>query len=262
MDNVLSEILNKFQHFEQVRAVAIGGSTRGEQKTKRYDDMSDIDVYIFVDRDIDVKSREYIVNQYSSKSEVGGEYFGAGDEFWVDKMNKQLDVMYWSTDWFESVVKNVWQKHYPSNGYTTAFLFTLNNFEIIYDTDNWLKNLQESIKTEYPQELKQNIITRNMNLMKDKPFSSYYDQIEKAIKRNDVVSVNHRIAAFLASYFDVLFAKNELLHPGEKRLIKYAKDNCKILPEGFEDNITELLKQPNPDTLKILDDMVEKIKEM
>jgi len=100
-----------------------------------------------------------------------------------------------------------------------------------------------------------------MMLMKDKPFASYYEQIEKAVKRNDIVSVNHRIAAFLASYFDVIFAQNELLHPGEKRLIQYVQTHCKILPDNFEQNITKLLKQPNTDTLTILKEMVESLRE-
>ena len=83
---------------------------------------------------------------------------------------------------------------------------------------------------------------------------------EKAISRNDSVSINHRIAEFLASYFDIIFAVNELLHPGEKRLVQYAKDNCKILPYKFEENINKLLVQPNSETLNILKDMVENIK--
>jgi hypothetical protein len=99
-------------------------------------------------------------------------------------------------------------------------------------------------------------------LMKDKPFASYYEQIEKAVKRNDVVSINHRITAFLASYFDIIFAVNELLHPGEKRLIQYAKDNCNILPDNFEENIKKLLIQSNFETLNILNDMVEKLRKI
>lgn len=77
-----------------------------------------------------------------------------------------------------------------------------------------------------------------------------------------MVSVNHRLAGFLASYFDVIFAKNEILHPGEKRLVKFALDNCKILPQNFEPNINALLCQPNPETLHILDDMVNNLREI
>lgn len=262
---ILSDILQALQGLSFVRAIAIGGSGTNKgvkiNKALNYSDyMSDIDIYIFVEKDIPVEEREKIIKKYSSKSEIGGEYFGSGDEFFVDKLNKQLDVMYWNVEWFENIVNNVWFKHYPSNGYTTAFLFTLNNFEIICDKNNWLTNIQNSIKTKYPQELKQNIIKRNMMLMKDKPFASYYEQIEKAIKRYDIVSINHRISVFLASYFDVIFALNELLHPGEKRLIKYALDNCNHLPQDFEENINKLLIQPNEETIKIIDDMIEKIK--
>ena len=256
--NIFENILQEFQNLQYVRAVAIGGS--GTNKTS--DKLSDVDVYIFVEKDIPVAEREKIIKKYSSKYEAGGEYFGSGDEFFVDELNIQLDVMYWNVNWFEDIVNNVWFKHYPSNGYTTAFLFTLKNFEIIFDRDNWLFNMQKSIKTEYPKELKQNIIKRNMMLMKDKPFASYYEQIEKAIKRNDFVSINHGISAFLGSYFDVIFAMNELLHPGEKRLIRYAKDNCKILPKDFEENINKLLVQPNNDTLLILDNMIKNLRKV
>lgn len=252
----VEEILKDFENLPFVCAIATGGSV----SAKTCDNLSDIDVYIFTGNDIPVSEREKIIKKYSSKYEVGGEYFGQGDEFFADGLNRQLDVMYWSVNWFEDIVNNVWFKHYPSNGYTTAFLFTLKNFEIIFDKNNWLLNLQNSIKTNYPKKLKENIINRNIMLMKDKPFASYYEQIEKALKRNDVVSINHRISAFLASYFDVIFSINELLHPGEKRLIRYAKDNCKILPKDFEENINKLLIQSNNDTLLILDDMVKNLR--
>ena len=248
----MEQILNEYKKFNQVKAIAIGGSTSANTSDKS----SDIDVYIFTDSDIEVNLREELIKKYSSKYEVGGEYFGLGDEFLVDNLGKQFDVMYWNTNWFENIVENTWIKHYPQNGYTTAFLYTLKNFNIIYDKNNWLKNLQNKINSPYPKKLKENIVKRNLMLMKDKPFASYYEQIEKAIKRNDIVSVNHRLAAFLASYFDVIFAINELLHPGEKRLIQYAKNNCKILPKDFEKNIKELLNKSDSDILEYLDKIV------
>lgn len=256
MNKIFESIMEQYQKFEQVEAIAIGGSSAA----KTSDEISDLDIYIFVSQDIPTDKRLEIVKTVSSKYEVGGEYFGAGDEYLVDKLGVQYDVMFWNTNWFKETIKNIWEKHYPSNGYTTCFLYTLKNFQIIFEKNNLLTELKQKINSPYPQKLKNNIIKRNIMLLKDKPFASYYEQIKKAMEREDIVSVNHRIAAFLASYFDIIFAKNELLHPGEKRLIKYAKSNCKILPDDFENNINQLLQQPNSETLKILDSMVDNLR--
>lgn len=235
MKKTFDEIIEPFKQFDVVEAIAIGGSSAA----KTSDKASDIDVYVFVKDDIAIKERENIIKECSSKYEVGCEYFGAGDEFFVDKMGQQLDVMYWNTGWFESVVDSVWNKYQASNGYSTAFLYTLNNFKIVYDKNGWLSSLKKVLETDYPEELQKNIIKRNMMLLCDKPFASYYEQIEKAVRRGDFVNVNHRSAAFLASYFDVIFAVNKLLHPGEKRLVQYALAHCEILPEGFKEDVNE-----------------------
>ena len=256
MDNRLQAFLDNYIELQNVEAIAIGGSVSAETS----DNNSDIDIYIFSKTDIPVSTRENIITPISSKFEIGGEYFGSGDEFLLNNLNKQLDIMYWNVEWFENVVNNTWIKCYPQNGYTTCFLYTLKNFNIIYDKNNWLRNLQKVINTKYPQKLKENIVERNLMLMKDKPFASYYEQIEKAILRNDAVSINHRIAAFVASYFDIIFALNEQLHPGEKRLIQFAKNNCKILPNNFENNLIKLFEQPNSTTLNILDLIVKELK--
>lgn len=189
-------------------------------------------------------------------------YFGSGDEFLVDGANTQLDVMYWNFDWFKSTIENVWENFIPSNGYSTAFLYTLSNCRILYDKNNVLMELKEKLKSPYPAELKQNIIKRNIMLLKDKPFASYFEQISKAVERDDIVSINHRIAAFLASYFDIIFAVNEMLHPGEKRLISYALKNCKTLPEKFAQNIQKLLTCEKSEILQILTEMTENLKKI
>ncbi len=46
-----------------------------------------------------------------------------------------------------------------------------------------------------------------------------------------------RASAFIESYFDIIFAINELVHPGEKRMISYAKDHAKILPKQIEHDV-------------------------
>ena len=65
---------------------------------------------------------------------------------------------------------------------------------------------------------------------------SFLYQVDKAVERNDLISINHRTTELLASYFDIIFALNEKLHPGEKRLLDHTKD-LSILPKDYEDNI-------------------------
>ena len=70
--------------------------------------------------------------------------------------------------------------------------------------------------------------------------------------RNDPVSVNHRVAALLASYFDVLFAVNELPHPGEKTILQHAQSSCLKRPADMERQVMELaasIGRPNGRTV-------------
>lgn len=117
MKDTFNEIINEFKQFPQVLAIAICGS----RKAGTADIKSDIDIEVFVDNEIPKDERLKIVKKYSSKYEVGAEYFGPGDEFTADKMKQQLDVMYADKKWMEGIVENVWRKHNPSNGYTTCF---------------------------------------------------------------------------------------------------------------------------------------------
>ena len=56
------------------------------------------------------------------------------------------------------------------------------------------------------------------------------------------MSICHRTAAFMESYFDIIWALNEKTHPGEKRLVSLCMENCKILPASFQENIHNLYR--------------------
>lgn len=84
---------------------------------------------------------------------------------------------------------------------------------------------------------------------------SYDGQIQKAARRKDLISVNHRTAEFFASYFDVIFALNEMLHPGEKKLLDICERQCAILPVNFRTDIENLLKTIYTDEDAITDNL-------
>lgn len=151
-----------------------------------------------------------------------------------------IDIIYRNINDFENNIENVVETHQASNGYTTCFWHNLKNSKVLYDPHKEFHNLKERFEVPFPKELKENIISKNFRLLTGN-LPSYDKQIIKAFDRGDFVSVNHRIAAFIESYFDIIFAINELTHPGEKRMIQYAKEHSKILPKDFEENMNELL---------------------
>ena len=129
-----------------------------------------------------------------------------------------IDIIYRNINDFENNIENVVETHQASNGYTTCFWHNLKNSKVLYDPHKEFHNLKERFEVPFPKELKENIISKNFRLLTGN-LPSYDKQIIKAFDRGDFVSVNHRIAAFIESSFDIIFAINELTHPGEKRMI-------------------------------------------
>lgn len=255
---LLNEIVNYFKQIPKIEAIALSGSSTANSD----DTASDFDIYIYSDKEIDIGTRRAIALKYAENPEINNQYWETGDEWVIKETQKPIDIMYRSKEWIENEIKRVWYNHQASLGYTTCFIFNIHNSKILYDKCAWFKNLQEQTFSQYPQALSDNIIKKNLPLLKDKALTSYYLQIEKAVKRNDIVSVNHRISAFLASYFDIIFAKNKVLHPGEKKLVKLVLSSCKIIPDNFEKNITDLFSFPAEEKIKILDEMTANLKQI
>ena len=118
---------------------------------------------------------------------------------------------------------------------------------------------KKNIRIEYPQKLKENIVAKNYPILRTN-ISSYYYQIEKAVKRKDLISINHRVSALLASYFDILFAINEVPHPGEKKLLKIINNTCKKIPLDMEKNIVAILNKSTSTDWGILVEINELIR--
>lgn len=233
---MLNTVIEKFSKIKEVKAIVVGGS----DAAKTNDVLSDYDIYIFSDVEVPLNLREEIAKEFSDNYEIHNTFYGDGDEWYSRDTGKVFDLMYWNRKWLEDIVESIWVRHDAWGGYTTAFLYTVKNAQIKYDPDGWFQALQKKLNTPYPQELANNIVLKNRLMIKDKISASFREQIEKAVKRNDYVSINHRTAAFLAGYFDIIFAVNKILHPGEKRLVNFALKNCTLLPRDFEKNVNDL----------------------
>jgi hypothetical protein len=74
----------------------------------------------------------------------------------------------------------------------------------------------------YPDVLVEGVIKMNLPVLGGM-IHCYEQQIHSAFRRRDRISLSHWTAAWLASYFDILFAANRRFNPGEKRLLTPAQ---------------------------------------
>lgn len=91
----------------------------------------------------------------------------------------------------------------------------------------------------FPGQLKKNIIALNYPLLRD-ALPSYLGQVKKAVYNGDRFSVHHRVTAFLESYFDILFAVNEIPHTGEKKIQGILEKRARRLPSMMGQDLDAL----------------------
>jgi predicted nucleotidyltransferase len=256
---VARRLARQFASLPQVEAVALAGSRTSDFA----DASSDLDLYVYVSKDIPLEARTKIVTG-AVRAEVGNITWEPGDE-WIDgETGVPVDVMYRHVRWIEEQLERVLVRHQASVGYSTCFWYNVLHSMALFDRTLWFADFRRRADQPYPPELRRAIIAKNYPLLRPNQ-SSYLHQIELAVKRNDPVSVNHRMAAMLASYFDVLFAVNELPHPGEKRLLQHVLSSCSRLPAEMKRQVTELvssLSKPDDRTVKTANALVDAMDEL
>lgn len=232
----VEKLFEEISSIPQVEAIALGGS----RATGRNDEKSDYDVYVYLKESVDETIRRDILEKYCQYMEISNSFWELEDDVTL-KDGIDMDIIYRNMNDFENMVSSVVDNCVAWNGYTTCMWHNLITSKIVFDRNGNLQKLQEKYKIPYPKKLKENIISNNMKLLQGL-LCSYDMQIEKAENRGDLVSVNHRVAEFLASYFDIIFALNEMTHPGEKRMQSICSKECKILPNNFDENLNRLFQ--------------------
>ncbi len=254
------QIVNEYKNLSEVISIAIGGSGASGRK----DSFSDINIYVVTKENLSLEKRKKIVEKLSDEKEINNTIWGDTDEFILRNSDIQVDISYFDISWLKGTLYNILFNYKAELGYSTCFWYNVINSMIIFDKNNIFKDFQNQYKIDFPLELKRNIIMKNYPVLKDN-LSSYYNKIEKAIKRGDIVSVNSRIAAFLASYFDIIFAINEMPHPGKNKLITIVENSCSKKPEEFSSNLIALLScsnKYNEEILETLDNIIENLKKL
>jgi GNAT superfamily N-acetyltransferase/predicted nucleotidyltransferase len=231
------DIARQYGALPQVEAVALAGS----HIAGTTDDRSDIDLYVYSRAEISIDARAAIATAQAASAEIDNRFWEPGDE-WVDvRTSIHVDVIFRSVEWIEEQLDRVLRFHQASVGYSTCLWHNVLGSQALYDRDGWFADLQRRARQPYPEGLRQAILAKNYPILR-RSMSSYIAQLTKAVARDDWVSVNHRVAELLASYYDCLFALNRLPHPGEKRLIEIASQRCDKTPVGMSEQVRALIQ--------------------
>ena len=239
IDPQLDKLVSFFAELPQVEALALGGSSA----SGRADELSDFDLYVLPSEVIPLATRRGIVQRLGGAGvdNLGHDYNGGGDEWTDAATGTHFDAMYFGLEFYREQLERPLKHFQPSLGYSTAFAYTVSQARVLYDPDGKFAELQALAREPYPDALRENIVRYNHPILRS-TISSYVNLLKKALRRRDEVSVNRLVATLLASYFDIIFAVNRLLHPGEKRLVATALAICKSLPDRFEADLTAALR--------------------
>ncbi len=229
-------IAARYSALPQVEAVVLAGS----HTTQVSEPDSDIDLYVYWHAEVPMEERGVIAETSAIHVEVNNQFWEPGDE-WIDEATGiHVDVMFRHTRWIEEQLERVLGRYEASVGYSTCFWHNIITSKLLFDRSGWFSTLQINARQPYPDELRHRIVAKNYPILRDS-MSSYLNQLRSAIRRCDKVSINHRITAFLASYFDIIFAVNRFPHPGEKRILQIAESQCKELPAEMQDQVHKFM---------------------
>lgn len=244
----------RYAELPPVTAVALAGSLAAGAA----DDLSDIDLYVYSTSTLSLADRRRIAEQTAARADVDNQFWEPGDE-WIDRQTGiKVDITFRHPAWIEEQLDRVLVQHQASTGYSTCFWYNVLNSQPLFDRDGWYSRLQARARQPYPEALRQAVIAKNHPLLRQK-LSAYAHQLESAVRRNDFVSINHRVGALLASYFDILFALNGLPHPGEKRLVLLVEERCPLRPPALRADVERLLHAGRADVLAAVNALADGI---
>lgn len=235
-DTYFEDLIQSLSACPEVAAIALGGS----RATGTSDSQSDYDVYVYLDQSLSLVQRQEIAAANCRYAELNNTYWEMEDDC-ILKNGIAIDLVYRSLADTDASLTRTLIDCQPNNSYTTCLWSNVLHSQILFDRHGTYQMLKNRYSLPYPEELRTRIIERSRNLLKGK-LPSYYDQVKKAVERQDLVSINHRTAEFLASYFDILLAYNRLPHPGEKRLMSFVQRECAQVPINFAADLEAVIR--------------------
>jgi predicted nucleotidyltransferase len=242
---LLDDITSDLQRIDGVKAIVLGGSYAVGAATENSD--LDIGIYYAPQNPFDLEKVKSIAEKYANneKPTVTGFYeWGpwVNGGAWINTAISEVDLLYKNIDQIAKTIddaKNgIWENSYeqqPPYGFSSIiFLAETQNSIILYDPDDVVNKLKESIK-QYPPKLKQSVIQQSL-------WSAEFTiwQAEKFASKADVYNTVGCLTRAMNNIISTLFALNEIYPMGDKRAIEMI-EQAKNKPLNLTNKVNEIL---------------------
>lgn len=249
---LLDDITNELKQVDGVKAIVLGGSYAIDMATTNSD--LDIGIYYSELNPFDIEKIREVAKKISNNEQPivtdfyeWGPWVNGGA--WINTTCGEVDFLYKNIEQINRTIdssKNgIWENNFeqqPPYGFSSIiFLSETQISHVLYDPEDVVKNLKESVK-QYPQKLKQSVIQQSL-------WSAEFTiwQAERFASKNDTFNTVGCLTRATKSIITSLFAINELYPMGDKRAISIL-EQTKARPENLSIKI-DLILCCNKDTL-------------
>ncbi|MBV6427293.1 MAG: hypothetical protein KIPDCIKN_01809 [Haliscomenobacter sp.] len=242
---LLDHITDELKQIAGVKAIVLGGSYAAGLATEDSD--LDIGIYYSEQNPFDIKEIKRVAEKYADHElpTVTGFYewgLWVNGGAWINTVNGEVDFLYKNIDQIAKTIDNakngIWENNFeqqPPYGFSSIiFLAETQNSLPLYDPDEVVKNLKESVKP-YPQKLKQSIVQQSLWSAE---FTIWH--AAKYATQKDTFNTVGCLTRATKSIVMALFAINELYPMGDKRAITIL-EQTKSRPENLTSNIDDIL---------------------
>ena len=158
--SLANELVEAVSAWPEVEAITLGGS----RATGDNDEKSDYDVYVYVTAPVSAERRRRLLRNYCSHMEIDNDFWETEDDCTLND-GTNIDVLYRDLDQFAANVADVVERFQASNGYTTCMWHNMLTSKVLFDRDGQYAATRQRFDVPFPEELRRNIINRNMRLL-------------------------------------------------------------------------------------------------
>jgi len=254
MNEVYDNLINKISNMDKIQSIGKTGSPG-----LPFFNESDVDIFIFCDEipEMELRLKTYKSVTYGitvKTNELEGKHWGIMD--FVDIDGLEICLMYFTIEKAEMEIDEILKGNrlQKEDGYFYPIgrCATLYSINVICDKTNFLKKIKEKLSV-YPKTLHDKNVEYHLSELNDT------EDLERAVKMQDVLFYHFALDIFLDHYLQLLFSLNYCYYPSRKRNILYI-NGFTNKPNNCVDKIMEIVKLSVNN--KTLNSSYEKLKEL